>query len=216
MINGCVYLTLDESGNLGRQGRYFTIACIEANTIKPLNNIIKKSVLKTKLTFPRYESREEIKASDSTAIIKDYFLRKIASKEIKIHYIVSDLTHVNQNLKDDENLLYNFMLKLLIEPIARRNLGKKIVINLDKRTIKVQSSNSFQDYIRLCLMYEKGFDIDIEVNYLESQNSYPIQAADFVANAVNTKYEYDYSAYFDILRSKLITKNQFPYRTFGV
>ena len=69
-------------------------------------------------------------------------------------------------------------------PIATKSNIKKLVLILDKRTIKVKSSNSFEDYINLLIRYEMGLDIQIEVIYMESQNCYAIQAADFVANAL--------------------------------
>lgn len=208
-------LNFDESGNLGKKGRYFTIACIEMPYTKPLTNVMKKAVLKTKQNFSDFQNIDEIKASDSNPIIKDYFLRKIASKDLTIRYIVADLHHVKPKLLEDENLLYNFMLKFIIEPVAMKKGLKHLVINLDKRTIKVESTNSFENYIKIRLNYDLNLDLDIEVNYIESQNSYPIQAADFVANAINSKYEYGHCYNYDLISDKIVQKEQFPRRFFG-
>ncbi|UOE54908.1 DUF3800 domain-containing protein [Cytobacillus oceanisediminis] len=208
-------LNFDESGNLGKQGRYFTIACIEMPFTKPLSNVMKKTVLKVKKEFTRFENVDEIKASDSNPIIKDYFLRKIASKDLNIRYIVADLHHVKSKLLEDENLLYNYMLKFIIEPVAMRRGLKHLVINLDKRTIKVESTNSFENYIKIRLNYDLNLDLDIEVRYIESQNSYPIQAADFVANAINSKYEHGHNYNYDLISSKVVQSERFPRRYFG-
>jgi hypothetical protein len=210
-----VVLNFDESGNMGKQGKYFTIACIEMTNTKPLSNVMKKAVLKTKDQFPKYSSYQEIKASESYPMIKDYFLRKISSKDIKIRYIVADLEHVKRELLEDENLLYNFMLQFLIVPVARQKTVSDLVINLDKRTIKVKSTNSFEEYIKLKLKYEMNLDINITVNYVESHNSYAIQAADFVANAINTKYEYGFSFYYDLINDKVRQRELFPRKFFG-
>jgi hypothetical protein len=210
-------LNFDESGNLGKQGRYFTIACVETTNTKPLSNVMKKAVLKTKKTFAEFETNDEIKASDAYPLIKDYFLRKITSKDIKIRYIVADLHHVKKQLLDDENLLYNFMLKFIIEPVALKRGLKHLIINLDKRTIKVESTNSFENYIKIRLNYELNLDLKIEVKYIESQNSYAIQAADFIANAINSKYEYGKGHDFNYktIEDKIVQKEHFPRSYFG-
>jgi len=211
-----IILNFDESGNLGRKGRYFTIACVEMNSsTKPLSNVMKKSIVKTKKYFSDFKNYKEIKASDAYPPIKDYFLRKIASKDLSIRYIVADLKHVKSDLLRDENLLYNFMLQFLIVPIARQKNVSEIIINLDKRTIKVKSTNSFEDYIRIKLNYELNCNVNISVNYFESHNSYPIQAADFIANAINSKYEYQYDYYYNLFKHKIVQQELFPRRYFG-
>jgi hypothetical protein len=210
-----IVLNFDESGNLGKQGRFFTIACVEMSNTKPLSNVMKKAALKTKMTFPEFSESKEIKASDSYPPIKDYFLRKIASKDLFVRYIVADLHHVKKQLLADENLLYNYMLKFIIEPVAVKKGLKHLVINLDKRTIKVESTNSFENYIKIRINYELNLDLTIEVNYVESQNSYPIQAADFIANAINSYYEYGNSYNYDIISNKIVQKELFPRKYFG-
>lgn len=72
-MNDQIYLYLDESGNLGSDGRYFTIAAIETENPKPLSNVMKKTILRTKTKFERFKDVKEIKASESNPIIKDFF-----------------------------------------------------------------------------------------------------------------------------------------------
>lgn len=205
-----IFLYLDESGNLGKAGRYFTIAAIETTNVKPLMNVMKKTVLKAKQRFTKFQNAKEIKASDSSAIVKEYFLRKIASKDIHIRYIVADKKQVKKELLDDENLLYNYMLKFLIVPVAKTKGLKKLVINLDKRSIKVKSSNSFEDYIKIVLRYEMGLNIEIIVNYVESHNCYAIQASDFVANATYTKYEHNYDLFSKVIEKRIVFRDYYP------
>lgn len=206
-------LNFDESGNMGKKGRFFTIACVVVENEKPLSNVMKKAELKTKETFTKFKDKKEIKANEAYPIIKDYFIRKICSKKLNLRYIVADLKHIKQELLDDENLLYNFLLKILIMPLAKKKGLKELVINLDKRTIKVKSTNSFEDYIKTQIWAEWGLDLKVQVNYLDSQNSYSIQAADFVANAVQSKYEYSGSQHahgYNLLKNKIIKFEHFP------
>lgn len=208
-------LNFDESGNFGRQGRYFVIACVGGENMKSLENAMKKAVLNTKKQFPIYKNKREIKASEANPVIKDYFLRRIASKELDIRYVVADLHHCKQKLLNDENILYNFLLHFLIVPVAKKSEVKELTLNLDKRTIKVQSGNSFEHYIKGKLILELDLDIDIHVNYIESHNYYPIQAADFIANAVYAKYERGCIDYYNLIKHKIVQEECFPYRLFG-
>lgn len=57
--------------------------------------------------------------------------------------------------------------------------------------------------------------MDVNVAYFESQNSYSIQAADFIANAVNTKYEYNYNYFYNIIKHRIVQSERFPRRYFG-
>jgi Protein of unknown function (DUF3800) len=214
-MDGRVILNFDESGNMGKRGRYFTIACVESQQTKPLINVMSKAALKTKRTFSAFKNSDEIKAADAYPCIKDYFLRKISSKELSIRYIVADLLHVKKELTDDENLLYNFLLKFLIVPIAKRPDVTHLIINLDKRSIKVKSTNSFQDYIKLQLNYEYNCNVKVDVHYVESQNSFCIQAADYVANAINSYYEYQNNSYYNLIKEKVVQRELFPRRVFG-
>ena len=208
-------LNFDESGNFGRSGRYFVIACIGAQNMKPLENVMDKVILKIKKEFPQYARAREIKANHAFPVIKDFMLRKISSKEVDIRYIVADLHHVKKSLRDDENLLYNYMLHYLIAPVARKNAVKCLELNLDKRTIKVKSTNSFEDYIKIKLNYEMNLGVKVNVNYIESHNSYSIQAADFIANAIYGKYEHGQDQLYNLLSAKIVHRELFPHRLFG-
>lgn len=210
-MNQNLYLYLDESGNFGSAGRYFTIAAIETNNPKPLQNVMKRTVLKAKKRFPKYAKMNEIKASHSSPIVKEYFLRKIVSKtNLSIRYVAMDKHFVRDELLDDENLLYNYLLKYLIVPVVTKNNPSRLAITLDKRSMKLKSENSFEDYINIILRFDMGYDLDIVVNYVESQNSYLIQAADFVSNAIYTRYEFGYEYFMNILMPKVVDEIHYP------
>ncbi|MGG4462594.1 DUF3800 domain-containing protein [Micromonospora provocatoris] len=214
-MSGKVILNFDESGNLGTKGRYFVIGCVITDNTKPLSNVLKKAVLKTKQTFDKYKNVKEIKAADSTPAIKDYFLRKISSKNVGVRYIVADKRNCKKALLDDENLLYNYLLTFVILPVARQKGVKELELNFDKRSIKVKSTNSFEDYIKIKLNFELGLDVKISVSYYESENNYSIQAADFVVNAIYSYYEHNYEYYYKILENIIQHSEKFPRSSFG-
>ena len=60
-----------------------------------------------------------------------------------------------------------------------------------------------------------GIDLDIQYLNSDSADSYVIQAADYVANAIWAKYEYTYSVYANLLSDKYQIQDKFPYGMFG-
>lgn len=107
-------------------------------------------------------------------------------------------------------------MRLLIERIVT---AEDEVVNLicDNHTTKVASTNSFSDYIKLFLIYEKEYDIKINVKYLDSdsKDAYIVQAADYVANAIYGYYEYGDKTYYNQFASKMKHQLLFPWRVFG-
>jgi len=213
-------IIIDESGNLGAAGRYFVIACINTVECKSLHNVMKRQLGNAKNTFPELALRHahEIKASEAYPAVKDKILRAVLSKNIEISYIVADLKYIDAKLLQDKNLIYNYLTKLLLDRvITEQNANKTVNILCDNKTTKVSAANSLGDYIKLHFNYEKRYNINLKVEYLDSDagNAYIIQAADYVANAIYSKYEYNYSWYYNILSPKIDIKAEFPWQKFS-
>lgn len=214
------YLIFDESGNLGNSGRYFVIACIDTNSYKSLHNIMHKKLGIAKQKFPELSAlhSNEIKAKEAYPCIKYHILECIAKKDLHISYIVADLKHVKPALLIDKNILYNFLMKLLIERlITQKDNGSTINIICDKHTTKVASGNSFSDYIKLFLLYEKEYEITLNITDIDSddKNAYIVQAADYVANALYGFYEYNDNIYYNRFKHSVNVSLLFPWKIFG-
>lgn len=214
------YLIFDESGNLGSSGRYFVIACIDTYNRKALHNIMHRKLGIAKSLFGELAAlhSNEIKAKDAYPCIKFHLLECIAQKDLTISYIVADLHHIRPVLLNDKNILYNYLMRLLIERIVLPgDNGTTIDIICDNHTTKVSSNNSFEDYIKLFLLYEKGYDLSLNVTYMDSddKDAYIIQAADYVANALYGYYEYQNAVYYNCFKSKVNASLLFPQRYFG-
>lgn len=215
-VNNKIYLFFDESGNLGTDGRFFVISCIETMNKSSVKNIIKKCILKSKEIFPnmKYGSKE-LKAKNAYPCVKDFILKKIYSKDIKIHYIVIDLYHVDQRLLLDKNLLYNFATKILLSRVFKNGFDYEIMC--DNHTTKVKSTNTLSEYIKLEFIYERKMNISVNFRFLDSdsEEGYVIQSADFIANAIYSYYEFNECIYYDNLTNKIITKELFPFKKFN-
>lgn len=213
-------LIFDESGNLGSSGRYFVIACVDTKNAKELHNVMKRKLGKAKTLFPELATlhAHEIKAKDAYPCVKYHILECIVSKTLTISYIVLDLKHTKPTLLEDKNILYNFASKLLISQlVTKKDEGTTINILFDNKTTKITSTNSLKDYIRIHLLYEEGLNLKINFEYKDSDASdaYIIQAADYVANALYTYYEYGNAEYSDLLKNKTNVIQKFPYKDFG-
>lgn len=214
------YLIFDESGNLGSSGRYFVIACIDTTDWKALHNIMHKKLGLAKEMFPALSllHSNEVKAKDAYPCIKYHILECIANKDLCISYIVADLNHVKPSLLKDKNILYNYLMRLLIERlVTKKDTGTTINIICDKHTTKVASGNSFSDYIKLFLLYEKELDVHLNIKDMDSndKNAYIVQAADYVANALYGYYEYGDGIYYNCFKHKLCVDIPFPWKLFG-
>lgn len=214
------YLIFDESGNLGSKGRYFVIACIDTHDCKGLHNIMHKKLGAAKKIFPELASlhSNEIKAKEAYPCVKYHILECIARKQLRISYVVADLLHIKQSLLIDKNILYNYLMRLLVEKIiSDADNGTTINIICDKHSTKVASGNSFSDYIKLFLLYEKDFDVCLNIQYLDSdaKNAFIVQAADYIANALYGYYEYGDKIYFNCFKHKLEKAILFPWKLFG-
>lgn len=220
MYNNERCLIFDESGNLGVSGRYFVISCIDTKNAKALHNTMKRKLKQACDKFPELKTlhAHEVKANEAYPCVKYHLLECIVSKDISISYIVVDLQHTEERLLRDKNILYNFASKILIARlITKEDEGTTVNVIFDNKTTKIASKNSLREYIIAYLVYEEGLDVNINFEYKDSDagDAFIIQAADYVANALYSKYEFDNDIYSSLLCAKINQKQHFPYKNFG-
>lgn len=213
-------IIFDESGNLGNSGRYFVIACIDTYDYKGLHNMMKNKLKKAKNMFPELANihSNEIKAKDAYPCVKYHIFECLSKKELKISYIVADLKHVKPNLLKDKNIFYNYLMKLLLDSmIGDNDCGKKVNIICDNKTTKVASANSFEEYIKLHFLYEKEYDLGLNIVFMDSdsKSAYTVQAADYVANALYSLFEYKNDIYCKQFQNEIQHHYKFPLSIFG-
>ena len=99
---------VDESGNLGKRGKYFSIVALvvrkEDNYGKRLKNIVKEFIAKHKL--------DEIKGKDLTLPERQEILYKLSKKEDHCFgYICLDKESLeNKELFNNQAILFNYLL----------------------------------------------------------------------------------------------------------
>ena len=199
MIN--VYL--DESGDLGfGQGgtRYFTIAFAIVKDPTPFRRRVKR--VKIKYHIPR---DVELKGYTTKEKIKEDLLNRFSNLDMEVHAITVKKKNVEPKLQRDTNILYNYMVGLsLVERVLEEPIGARVVIIVDRRIISITSGFNFNEYLKYKIWYERSRqDIDLEIQHLDSQESYAIQGIDVICNSIFKKYNSNNYKLFNIIRDKV-------------
>lgn len=106
---------------------------------------------------------------------------------IKLFAISVRKENVQQHLRADPNLLYNYMLRLLL--LDEMSKHDEVVMKPDPRTIKVQSGNSQHEYLQTTLWYELGARTQLHTIPRDSKHDLGIQFADMLAGVVQSSFE---------------------------
>lgn len=211
---------VDESGNPGRgRGRYFTIACIvvKLEDCKRIRNKMKRltKIIKDNHPLKNWENNE-VKSARIRLEERCELIKNLPKECINVYCITVDTKNVSGRMHEHHNLSYNFWLKLVIDHIVEDNLDcKEINFFIDRRNIKISSGNSFNDYITIHLVYEKGLNIKVKTDYPESHLDYGIQVADFISNVINYYYINPKDIIKDALVQLIQSEEKFPYKKFG-
>lgn len=200
-------LYIDESGNLGPQGRYFVIGGLCTEDGKRIRNILKRHCAG--------EGVDEFKNRDTSFQHRQNIVRKIKSAiDHEVAYICIDKDSIqNRKLLEDNNLMFNYAFGFLMKEIIRTHLEKDIRVTIDNRNQKVFSINSLGDYIKIKAFTDWGYRNSLEFCYCDSKDDRLIQAADLIAGTVLEKYKRNKNHLYQLLKPQYSIK--FPHQNFG-
>ncbi len=191
---------IDESGDLGwkldqpyGQGgssRHLTIAAVVVPTKTMVH--LPGRVIRDMYKDHKWATDKEKKwAKLSIAARMDFAVRAAklvaAHQDIRLFAMTVRKANVLEHLRADPNLLYNYMLKLmLLDELAKHD---EVILKPDPRTIKVQSGNSQHEYLQTVLWYEAGATTRLHHEPEDSQKQLGIQFADMLAGVVQGNHE---------------------------
>lgn len=194
----CVFY-LDESGDLGfgsGSSRHFVIAvvCVDGSAAKRVTRYVRRFRIRK-----GYPTEVELKASGMKHQDRLEFCQGIASQPCSVHYVVVNKSRIQPHLRQDNNILYNWLCGLILAPLM--STLRQASVLLDCRSIKVKSGNSLSDYLCIKLWYEMNSQVSVpEFSYPDSRESLGIQAADLVSNTIFRYYERSDSAGYAALQ----------------
>ncbi len=198
-----LFLFVDESGDLGKfGGRYFVIAALCTSNPKVIYNIIKK--IRQRKLKKSLKEVNELKANKSDNLIREAVLRKIFEcADCEIHIISVDKKTIKDYLFEHKNKLYNYIAGILVEH-AQGNF-KKISLIIDKKDKKGLLRDDFDSYI---LNYKAKWGVKISIEHKDSYADRGLQAVDFVAWAVNRRYNTSDDTFYKIIEPKIKHKKE--------
>jgi len=201
---------IDESGNLGKSGRFFVISALAPNNPKRIKNIIKRCCVK----FRKPEVLDEIKGKILTFSRKQEILQKLNKKDdFQCHYVVADKKYLYPELLADNNICFNYLASHLLKPILK-GANENIQIIMDNRSMKVASKNFLKDYIKLKCLTRWEVSNKISFEYRDSKDVKNLQAIHLIANVVYGKYTYEKEHLYGLIDNKFVHRIKFPRNKF--
>lgn len=209
-----MYLILDELGT--HDCRYLVIAGMCVEDPKPVKNKVKKISHKIKKRYPSLVKEKEIKSAEIS--IKRMFVDGLtAVEDIEFRYVVADKEWIYESLKQNQNILINYLMGFLIKPLVHKldSTGAGLHILFDNRSLKTGAKFCMEEYLQTKSYGDWRCSTPIDVQYLESSDNYVIQGAHYVANAIWMRYEHDNLPLYKLMTPKIACSEQFPRRDFG-
>ena len=213
------YIVLDESGAMHlKNERYFVIAGFMTRELHKVTSAHKKveGIVKERKNIP-IDEKIELKSSKINDSQQALFLNELyeLSGVVPIAIVIDkdNLTKFGAS----ENVAYNFFVKNLLKYLFKCNIPilqtNDIELRVDNRNTSVKSLKDLETF----LQWEfELMDLEVKVKYLDSKDNRDIQMADYVANLVWKKYNYEnenlsrrVSQYYRTYISK------FPFKLFG-
>lgn len=183
-------ISIDESGNLGKDSRYFVMAATAVIRQRHLLSVSKK--------IPR--QREESKFYNSTEEEIMEVLRELSMSNVRIVYVVVDKY-------DYTGRFYGLHGNSLYEAVLRELLAEAFA------TVKGGDANVFLDrssFVTLSSFRTIAGEIAASVgcnlkkcDKVTSHQNRCVQIADYVAGAINRNYEDGDPHYMDVIREKI-------------
>lgn len=214
-----IQVFIDESGNLGRGGKYFVLAAAVFDTpqgSKRASRMIRHFQAE-KLKHSPIAERPEIKSSKLTLPQRQKLLNKLASKaDVDLFYLVIDKQKVALlNAGKPKNLVYNYFAKLLTDQIFSRYNDDFHVV-FDQRTTTVKSMNSLTDYITInAYTIHNHSNRNVYVCQRDSRTENNLQVADLIAGTVFQAYTRQNRHFLNIIQERIVHADEFPRGSFS-
>ncbi len=199
------FIYLDESGDLGfnkGSSKFFVICFIAMDS--QTNLILKRKIRAIKQKY-KIKKNVEIKGNTSSHPFRIDILSKICSLPIEIYSITVNKQGIYKSLREDTNILYNYMTNLILVPYIEQKKIDNLCVIADLRINKISKGMRFGNYLKYKILYENGLhNMKLDINYLDSFSSNGLQAVDFVASGLFKKYERTNNRYYKILKGSIV------------
>jgi hypothetical protein len=208
-----VFVFMDESGDLGfdfskkKTTKYFLVTFIFTTGKRSCERII-KDIFRNFTPAQRKRRKGTIHCTKEDQLIRKKIFNKIRNADIKIISIILNKLKVYTQLKDEKQVLYNYVTNILLDRIFSKGIisgGKTINLIASKRETNKFFNQNFKNYLvqQTKKIHNTRLEIDIKTPYEEKG----LEVADCISWAIFRKYEFNDRTYYDLIREQIAEEN---------
>jgi hypothetical protein len=210
---------LDESGDLGwvldqpfgkgGSSRFLTLTFLFVPETK---KHLPKRIVRELYNKHKWPTDIERKAHDLSHAQKILFCQKAkdllsAHQEIQLKTITVNKAKVQEHIRKDPNLLYNYMARLCVLDHLKDYPTVRLVP--DERSIRIENRMTLPNYLQTELWFSLKAKTEIIFDPGRSHQILNLQFTDFLTNCIWSHYELQKKTYFQILKPVMESKALF-------
>ena len=190
-------VSLDESGNVGSQGRYFVLAALIVKRTNDLNKSFKILDEMRKKRGSTKGSDPEVKFSNSYPDERIRVLRSLSDSSVSIVYVVIDKKKSRLYSNTHNCDLYKAAIMEILPLVGKALTTNDVVLNFDENLCI-----SMNDLIEAVNNNLQNRNVK-SVKKVRSFADKAVQLADFISGSVREKYENDNEQYIAVIKEKI-------------
>jgi len=208
------YIFLDESGDLGfnfkkrKTSKIFVVTCLFTENKRPIEKIVKKTHSELRKKYKRKFGI--LHCVKEKPITRQRLLKRLNEKDCIIMTIYLNKKKVYTKLKDEKQVLYNYVTNILLDRIYSKKvivipIKDKVELIASRRETNKFLNENFENYLNRQVENRHKTDIKISIKIPSEEKI--LQAVDFVSWAIFRKYEYGDDSYYNIIKNKIVEEN---------
>jgi len=204
---------MDESGDLGfdyskkRTTKFFLVTFIFSKSKRPVEKVI-KNIFRNLTSRQRKRRKGIIHCTKEDSVIRQRIFNQIRDTDIKIISIILNKKKVYIKLKDEKQVLYNYITNILLDRLFTKGL---IPINIpvhliaSKRETNKFFNQNFKSYLER--QVNKSHNVRLNVDIKTPHEEKGLQVADCISWAIFRKYEFKDRTYYDLVKKVIVEEN---------
>lgn len=214
-----MYIYLDERGDLGfdfsKKGtsRKFVITllvCDDRNTQRQFKKAISRTIRNKIFRKRKIDRYVELKGTNTSLAIKQYFLRLIHSENWRIYSVVLNKQNIAYEIQPAgvKHKLYNFLARFLIErlPLSATYTNVQLIVDRCKNREQIREFNRYlQTHIEGQLPLKTAFNVE----HLDSHEDAGLQAVDMFCWGIGRKYECSDTEWYQCYQDKIAFETEY-------
>ncbi|MDO8514973.1 MAG: DUF3800 domain-containing protein [bacterium] len=205
MAGGLVYGFLDESPSLASTAFFFCVDILIGDN--PHKDSLIKIIKKAREKLGSKEQISELKFANTKDEVRKFVLTALSHEEVEIVVFI-----VKTEMKKVADTAENYGL-VVGQTIAEAALiHNKLSIVLDKKYSKKTDIQKMEELIKRIVKSQVRLS-SLILNEGDSKVNPILQLADFVAGALNYKYNHNDTTYFEIIKNMIVVEKLVDWKT---